>query len=97
MPLGREEVLHKSIARRKVEIEYLDISDAQKDLLTLLDEIAVSREEVMITRDGIGVAKILPCEKTKPEASKYRLRGLPIHIADDFDRPLPQLWSTMNE
>lgn len=39
-------------------MKYLDISDAQKDLLMLLDEIAVSREEVMITRDGIGVAII---------------------------------------
>lgn len=41
-------------------MKYLDILDAQKDLLTLLDEIAVSREEVMITRDGIGVAMIVP-------------------------------------
>lgn len=78
-------------------MKYLDISDAQKDLLTLLDEIAVSREEVMITRDGIGVAKILLCEKTKLEANKYPLRGLPIHIADDFDQPLPKLWEAMNE
>ncbi len=78
-------------------MKYLDIADAQKDLLMLLDEIAVSREEVMITRDGIGVAKILPCEKTKPEVSKYSLRGLPIHIADDFDEPLTELWDAMNE
>ncbi len=65
-------------------MKYLDIAKVQKDLLTLLDEIAVSREEVIITRDGIGVAIILPCEKTKPEASNYPLRGLPTHIADDF-------------
>ena len=31
-------------------MKYLDISDAQKDLLRLLNEIAVSHEEVMITR-----------------------------------------------
>lgn len=37
----------------------LDISDAQKNLLMLLDEIALSCEEVMITRDGIGVEMIL--------------------------------------
>lgn len=78
-------------------MKYLDIAEVQKDLLTLLDEIAVSREEVMITRDGIGVAMILPCEKTKPEASKYLLRGLAIHIVDDFDEPLPELWEAMNE
>lgn len=78
-------------------MRYLDVSDAQKDLMTLLDEMAVSREEVMITRDGIAVAKILPCKKTKPEASKYPLRGIPIHIADDFDEPLPELWEAMNE
>lgn len=78
-------------------MRYLDIADAQRDLLAVLDEIAVSREEVMITRDGIEVAKILPCEKTKLEASKYPLRGLPIHIADDFDEPLPELWEAMKE
>jgi hypothetical protein len=37
-------------------MKYLDIALVQKDLLTLLDEIAVRREEVMITGDGIGVA-----------------------------------------
>lgn len=76
-------------------MKYLDIADAQKDLLMLLDEIAVSREEVMITRDGIAVAKISACEKTKPSASKYPLQSLPIHIADDFDEPLPELWKAM--
>lgn len=76
-------------------MKYLDIVDAQKDLLMLLDEIAVSREEVMITRDGIAVAKISACEKTKLSASKYPLRGLPIYIADDFDEPLTELWEAM--
>ena len=41
-------------------MKYLDIAEVQKDLLTLLDEIAVSREEVMITRDGIGIFKFFP-------------------------------------
>ena len=67
-------------------MKYLDIAEVQKYLLTLLDEIAIRREEVMITCDGIGVAMILPCEKTKPEASQYPLRGLPIQIVDDFDQ-----------
>ena len=41
-------------------MKYLDIEEVQKDLLTLLDEIAVSREEVMITRDCIGIFKFFP-------------------------------------
>ena len=41
-------------------MKYLNIAEVQKDLLTLLDEIAVSREEVMITRDCIGIFKFFP-------------------------------------
>ncbi len=41
-------------------MKYLDLAEVQKDLLTLLDEIAVSREEVMITGDCIGIFKFFP-------------------------------------
>lgn len=78
-------------------MKYLDVSDAQKDLSTLLDEIALSREEVMITRNGIEMARILPVKEAKPGIGKYPLRGLPIQIAEDFDEPLPELWEAMNE
>ena len=78
-------------------MKYLDIADAQKDLLMLLDEIAVSREEVMITRDGIGVAMILPFNSVKPGDNPHPLRGMPIHIPEDFDHPDPELWGSLGE
>lgn len=75
-------------------MKYLDVADAQ-NLVSLLDEIAVSREEVMITRDGIGVAMILPFNSVKPGDNPHPLRGMPIHIPDDFDEPLTELWDAM--
>lgn len=78
-------------------MKYIDIADAQQYLLSLLQEIAVSHEKVMITRDGVAVGMLLPSKEAKPEASKYPLRGLPIQIAEDFDEPLPELWEAINE
>lgn len=79
-------------------MKYLDIADVQNDLLTLLDELAVNPEEVMITRNGIAVAMILPFEGAKPGVSKpHSLQGKPIYIAEDFDEPQPELWEALNE
>lgn len=78
-------------------MRYLDIADAQKDLLVLLDEIAVSREEVMITRDGIGVAMILPFNSVKLGDNLHRLQGMPLKIPEDFDHPDPELWGSLGE
>lgn len=78
-------------------MKYIDIADAQQYLLSLLEEIAVSREKVTITLDGVAVGMILPSNPVKPKVSKYPLRGLPIQIAEDFDEPLPELWEAINE
>lgn len=78
-------------------MKYIDIADAQQYLQSLLEEIAVSREKVTITHDGVAVGIILPSNPVKSEASKYPLRGLPIQIAEDFDEPLPELWEAINE
>ena len=79
-------------------MKYYDIAALQKDLPTLLDEICDSREEVMITRDGIAVAMILPFKGAKPGSIEpHPLQGQPIWIADDFDEPMPELWEALAE
>lgn len=78
-------------------MRYYDIGDGQKDLLALLDEIADSHEQVTITRDGVGVAIILPLAKPKPEENPYPLRGKQFWIADDFDDPMPASWFGSDE
>lgn len=70
-------------------MKYLDIADVQKILPTLLDDIADSPEEVMITRNGIAVAVIMPFQGAKLGATEpHPLQGKPIWIADDFDEPI---------
>ena len=79
-------------------MKYYDIADLQKELPTLLDEIGDSHEEVMITRDGIAVAMILPFKGAQPgDTDSHPLRGQPIWIADDFDEPMPELWEALAE
>ena len=51
----------------------------------------------MITRDGIGVAMILPFNPVKPGDNLHPLQGMPIHIPEDFDRPDPELWGSLGE
>jgi antitoxin (DNA-binding transcriptional repressor) of toxin-antitoxin stability system len=78
-------------------MKYHDIQEIQKNLLKLLEEIGDSHEEVMITRDGIAIAMILPCGNPKPAANKYPLRSMEIRISDDFDEAQPELWEALSE
>ena len=45
--------------------------------------------------------QLLDQEEAKPETSaasyRYPLRELPITIAEDFDEPMPELWSALVE
>lgn len=94
---NRVTVLSVFVAIDIKQMKYLDITDVQKSLPELLEEIGDSREEVTITRDGIAIAMILPFAKAKPGTNPYPLRGKPIWIADDFDESMEIVWWVENE
>ncbi|MCU0536939.1 MAG: hypothetical protein MUD14_23880 [Hydrococcus sp. Prado102] len=52
---------------------------------------------VIITRNGVPVARIVPCRTKTSFTAHYPLRGMPIKIADDFDEPMPELWEALGE
>ncbi|MEW6268126.1 MAG: type II toxin-antitoxin system prevent-host-death family antitoxin [Thermodesulfobacteriota bacterium] len=59
-------------------------------------------EEVIVTRRGKPVAKIVPVTTRQEHAAtrdreRYPLRGSVLFIADDFDAPLEDLWEAMSE
>lgn len=66
-------------------MEVFNVHDAKTHLSRLLDRVAQG-EEILIARSGKPVAKLvrLKAEPRQPG----RLKGR-IHIADDFDEPLP--------
>jgi len=82
-------------------MKYLNIQETDSMLTSLLDEVTATQAEIVITRNGIPVARIVPCEreqKTKQTVTQhYPLRGMPITIAEDFDEPMPELWEALGE
>jgi prevent-host-death family protein len=76
-------------------MKYLNIQETDTTLTALLDEVTATQAEIVITRNGIPVARIVPCETeqktTQTVPQNYPLRGMPITISEDFDDPMPEL------
>lgn len=74
-----------------------NVSQARQELPSLIDDVASSGEEVLITRRGQPLAKLVPFHREEAERTAHPLRGLPIEIADDFDDPMPELWEELSD
>lgn len=66
----------------------IDIEAAGAELALLVDRVATG-EEVVITRPGRPVARLLAAEPAKRERRLGLLEGQGFWVADDFDAPLP--------
>lgn len=75
--------------------EDLNIQETDSTLTALLDEVAATQTEIVITRNGIPIACMIPCETNQTATENYPLRGMPITIAEDFDEPMPELWDAL--
>lgn len=78
-------------------MKYLNIQDTDSILTALLDEMTATQTEVVVTRDGIPVARIVPWQAKQASTHHYPLRGMPIVIAEDFDESMPELWEALGE
>jgi antitoxin (DNA-binding transcriptional repressor) of toxin-antitoxin stability system len=78
-------------------MKYLNIQETDGALTALLDEVTASQDEIVITRNGIAVARIVPCQTNQAIRQHYPLRGMPITIAEDFDEPMPELWEALGK
>jgi antitoxin (DNA-binding transcriptional repressor) of toxin-antitoxin stability system len=77
-------------------MQYLNILETDVSLNALINEVTSTQSEVVITRHGLPIAKISPCQIT-PKTNHYPLRGTPITISDDFDESMPELWEALAE
>jgi prevent-host-death family protein len=64
----------------------VDIDQAKENLPELIEK-TINNGEVIITRAGQPIAKIVSIKETKKERKFGTARGL-IKISDDFDQPL---------
>ena len=72
----------------------IPIEQAQRELAQLLEKLAVG-EEMVITRDGRAVARVIPEKKGNaphvPDRVPGSAKGLILSIAPDFDAPLEDM------
>jgi prevent-host-death family protein len=77
-------------------MKYLNLQDNNPEG-QFIDEVAANQSEVIITRKGLPVARIVPYSISDTPNKNYPLRGMPIKISDDFDEPMPELWDALGE
>lgn len=78
-------------------MKYLNLQETDIELTAIVDEIATTQSEVVITRNGFPVARIVPFSIDSVPTKHYPLRGMPITIASDFDEPMSELWDALGE
>ncbi len=64
-----------------------EVTENGGTLSDLLERVAAG-EEVVIAKDGIPLAKLVPLETRRPRRRPGGWEGR-VRIADDFDAPLP--------
>lgn len=64
----------------------IDINQAQKNFPELIKK-TISNGEVIITKGGQPIVKLVPLKKTRKERKFGTAKGL-IKISDDFDQPI---------
>lgn len=65
----------------------INMHEAKTHLSRIVERVEAG-EEIIISRAGKPVAKVVPIRTTGPRREPGSLRGR-IHLADDFDAPLP--------
>jgi prevent-host-death family protein len=71
-------------------MKYLNVQEVNPSLAAIVNEVSVTQSEIVITRNGTPIARIVPCVFSR--IKHYPLMGMPIKIAEDFDEPMTDLW-----
>lgn len=75
----------------------LSVSSARSQLPSLLDDVVMKHETIIISRKGKPVAQLtpIPTDAALDERKRFPLRAIAISIADDFDESAPELWEAL--
>jgi prevent-host-death family protein len=65
--------------------------------LELMDEVERTKTEIIVTKHGRPVAKLVPLAGASPGPLFGRARGTVIRVADDAFAPQPDLWKALGE
>ena len=77
----------------------LSVSSARSKLPSLLNDVFIKHETIIISRKGKPVAQLvpIPSDTDQDETARFPLRRISISIADDFDEPAPELWEALEQ
>lgn len=64
--------------------------------LELMDEVARTGEEIVVTKYGRPIARLVPLE-CPPRPLFGRARHTVVQVADDAFAPTPELWSALDD
>jgi prevent-host-death family protein len=56
---------------------------------------AAKGEEVIVTRRGRPYVRVLAAGSSVQAQNRYPLRGCVVRMAEDFDKPLDELWDAL--
>ena len=62
------------------------IEQAQKDLSRLIDDVALG-EHIVITRNGVPVAQLVPVTHPAPKPTFGSAKGM-VRMSEDFEAPV---------
>ena len=65
--------------------------------LEIMDEVERTKEEVIVTKYGRPVAKLVPVQAGRPSPLFGRAKGTVIHVTDDAFKPEPELWDVLDD
>lgn len=80
----------------KENMKYINLKETDVTLTSIVDEIATNLSEIVITHNGLPVARIVPYSISASPTKNYPLRGMPITISADFDEPMAELFWIRN-
>ena len=75
----------------------LSVSSARSNLPSLLDDVFIKHETIIINRKGKPVAQLtpIPADIYQADSLRFPLRTVSISIAENFDEPDLELWESL--
>jgi len=75
----------------------LSVSSARSNLPSLLDDVFIKHETIIINRKGKPVAQLtpIPADTYQADSVRFPLRSISISIAENFDEPDLELWEAL--
>lgn len=65
--------------------------------LELMDDVERTHEEIVVTKYGRPVAKLVPVNGTRPGPLFGRAKGTIVHLSEDAFSPEAEQWAALSE